>query len=143
MNDGQLVLLLHAAATWFMTGVIWFVQVVHYPLFAGVGVDRFGDYEGRHTRQTTWVVLPPMMVELVTAVWLVAAPPAGVALWMPITGLVLVALLWVSTFLVQVPLHRRLEGGFDVAAHRRLVSLNWPRTAIWSARAVLVGAMLG
>ena len=34
-----LLLLLHAAATLFMTGLIWFVQVVHYPLFARVGED--------------------------------------------------------------------------------------------------------
>jgi hypothetical protein len=27
-------LLAHAAATLFMVGVIWFVQLVHYPLFA-------------------------------------------------------------------------------------------------------------
>lgn len=30
-------LLVHAAATWAMVGLVWFVQVVHYPLFAQVG----------------------------------------------------------------------------------------------------------
>ena len=33
----MLLLLLHAGATFFMCGLIWFVQIVHYPLFAQVG----------------------------------------------------------------------------------------------------------
>jgi hypothetical protein len=36
-----LLLLANAAATFFMVGVIWFVQVVHYPLFARVGTLDF------------------------------------------------------------------------------------------------------
>ena len=38
-----LLLQLHALATIFMAGVIWFVQVVHYPLFRAVGRDVSGD----------------------------------------------------------------------------------------------------
>ena len=34
-------LIIHAAATWFMVGLIWFVQIVHYPMFANVGRDSF------------------------------------------------------------------------------------------------------
>ena len=56
--------LLHLIPTTFMAGVIWFVQVVHYPLFRGVGEHAFRCYEERHTVLTTWVVLPPMVAEL-------------------------------------------------------------------------------
>lgn len=30
--NGVPILVVHAAATWFMVGLIWFVQVVHYEL---------------------------------------------------------------------------------------------------------------
>ena len=51
MSDGEAVLLVvHLAATAAMCGLIWFVQVVHYPLFAGVGDDGFTAYEQRHQR---------------------------------------------------------------------------------------------
>jgi hypothetical protein len=47
--------------------------------------------------------------------------------------LALVALTWVSTFLVSVPLHRRLEGGDrSLELCRALERTNWPRTALWS-----------
>ena len=39
--------------------------------------------------------------------------------------------------LLQVPQHRILEGGFDPAAHRFLVSSNWVRTIAWTARGVV------
>lgn len=49
---------------------------------------------------------------------------------------------WLSTALSQVPMHRRLEGGFDMVAHRRLVVGNWVRTVGWSMRGVLAILML-
>ena len=56
-------LLAQTAATPFMTGVIWVVQVVHYPLFARVGVDGFREYEQSHQRRISLVVGIAMPVE--------------------------------------------------------------------------------
>jgi hypothetical protein len=130
-------LLPHAAATLWMVGLIWFVQVVHYPLFARVGRQRFAAYEAAHTRRTGWVVGPPMLVEAATAVLLAGAPPEGVTRTAAWAGLGLLGTIWLSTALLQVPAHRRLERGFDAAAHRRLVATNWIRTVAWSLRGAL------
>ena len=137
------IFLANLAATWFMCGLIWFVQVVHYPAFCDVGGAGFAAYHARHTRQTTLIVLGPMIVEGITAVMLAARPtpwlpPAGA--W---SGLVLVAVIWASTFTLQVPMHRLLGGGFDEAPHRRLCRTNWIRTSAWSARAILLLICLG
>ena len=37
----EVLVVAHAAATLFMVGVIWFVQVVHYPLMARVSASEF------------------------------------------------------------------------------------------------------
>ena len=71
-------LIVHAAATWFMTGLIWFVQIVHYPLFAKVGALAFKEYEHDHQRKTTWVVAPVMLIEAAAASVLVM-PVVGMA----------------------------------------------------------------
>ena len=63
----QWTLLLQVAATLCMVGLIWFVQIVHYPLLAQVGRDGFRRYEMDHQRLTTWVVAPLMLTELTTA----------------------------------------------------------------------------
>ncbi|MHC4391956.1 MAG: hypothetical protein ACYTFT_01100 [Planctomycetota bacterium] len=129
--------LVHAAATLFMAGLIWFVQVVHYPLLARVGTIDFVAYEAAHVRRTSWVVIPPMITEVAAAAALALLQPPGVPPWMLWLGLGLVGLIWGSTVSLQVPAHRALEQRFDVAVHARLVATNWLRTALWSVRAVL------
>jgi uncharacterized membrane protein len=136
------IVVVHLASTGVMIGIIWFVQVVHYPLMALAGRDGYPAYQAAHSRRTTIVVMPPMLIELATGVWLALRPspffPASTA-W---TGLALLALVWISTFFLQVPEHGRLERGFDPAAHRRLVRGNWVRTVAWTLRGILVLANL-
>lgn len=136
------VLVVNAATTWLMAGVIWIVQVVHYPLFARVGADGFPAYHAAHSNRISYIVGPAMLTEAATALALVVAPPEGVAAWMAWAGLGLVAVAWLATAALAIPQHGRLSLGFDPAAHARLVADNWVRTAAWSARGVLVAAML-
>ena len=136
------VLIANLASTLFMTGLIWFVQIVHYPLFAAVGSDAFAAYSRSHQALTTFVVGPPMLLEALTAGILVFARPAGIPAWMPWTGLALVAVIWLSTATLQVPAHTRLSAGFDPAVGASLVATNWIRTIGWSLRAVLACALV-
>lgn len=130
--DLSLVLTLTACA--FMTGLIWFVQVVHYPLMARVGEDGFAAYARSHQRLTTLVVGPAMLIEAGSAAVLLATEPGVVV----IVSSAALGVVWLSTFFVQVPLHTRLLNGRDERVLRRLVSTNWIRTAAWSGRLVLL-----
>ena len=132
----KLPILLQLASTLFLVGLIWFVQIVHYPLFAAVPGEASAAYEKAHMERTTWVVIVPMLVELASAVWLVTLP--GADREARFVGLALIAVIWASTFFLQVPMHERLAGGFDASAHVRLVATNWVRTAAWSLRGALV-----
>ena len=140
MNESlpHLLLLSNFAATLFMIGIIWFVQVVHYPLFARVEPGSFVTYEREHTRRTTWIVAPLMIVEAVvaSALLLLDAGPATAL------GALLLVGIWASTFFVQVPCHRVLERGWSASAHTRLVRSNWLRTALWTARSSIAVALL-
>ena len=125
----QAVVLCHLAATLFMVGAVWFVQVVHYPLMSG----QTPAYAREHGRRTGWVLGPVMLVELGTAALLAWFLPV----WPYLVGLGLLLLIWVSTWCVQVPCHNRLVVAFDASIHRRLVTTNWMRTVLWSTRGVL------
>jgi hypothetical protein len=89
------------------------------------------------------VVIPFMLLELVTAGLLLWWRPAGFPLWAAWTGAALVAVAWLSTFLLSVPQHNALLGGFDARAHALLVGTNWVRTLVWTARGVLIFWFLG
>ncbi|MDA0336698.1 MAG: hypothetical protein O2782_16160 [bacterium] len=131
-------LLLHFAATLFMTGLVWFVQAVHYPLMHRVGGSGFSRYEAEHTRRTSPVVAPMMLFELGSGIWLVLAPPPGVDVLLLLINVAVLAVIWGSTIVLQKPIHRDLEQGFTADVLDRLVSTNWIRTVSWSLRAVLL-----
>lgn len=131
------VLQVHLFATLFMTGLIWFVQVVHYPLFASVPESGFAEYEQRHRYLTTWVVAPPMLVEGLTAVLLLVFLPAGRRSWKLRAGLLLLAVIWLSTAFIQVPLHEQLSEEFQLSQHQNLIASNWIRVVAWSLRGLL------
>lgn len=131
-------LLLNAFATFAMTGLIWFVQVVHYPLFRSVGAPGYAAYQAEHMRLTTLVVGPLMLLEAATALWLVLDRPASLPPLQAWAGLGLLAVAWLATALLSVPRHEALRRGFDPAAHASLVATNWVRTAAWTARSLLL-----
>ena len=126
--------------TFAMTGLIWLIQLVHYPLFVKVGADQFVAYEIAHSRQITPIVMPLMFAELLASLWLAWKPSAAGAFVAPQTVWVILAVMvlaiWLSTAVLQVPLHNQLEKGVDENAVRRLVSTNWIRTILWSARSI-------
>lgn len=136
------VLTAHLAATAAMTGLIWFVQVVHYPLFAAVGAGGFAAYERAHQQRTSLVVGPLMGLEGATAVWLVFQPPTGLGSALPLIALGTLGGVHASTVLLQVPAHARLSSGADPGVILRLVRTNWIRTVGWTVRAVLASVML-
>ena len=136
------VLLGHAAATAYMTGLIWFVHVVHYPLFAGVGTEGYVTYQADHMRLTGYVVGPPMVVEMLGACWLAFELPTGLPKWMPVAGAAMVLGIWASTAFLSVPAHNGLLHGFDADVHRALCRTNLVRTVLWTLRTLLVGAMI-
>ena len=125
---------IHLASTLVMVGLILFVQIVHYPLMARVGADGFEAYEAGHTFRTGLLVVPLMITELGSAIWIAAMPAAAEGR--------LLAVIWTSTALLQAPAHRRLSAGFDATVHRKLVRTNWIRTVSWMGRIPVAFALL-
>ena len=150
------VLIAQIMASTTMAAIAWFVQIVHYPLFAllpssgskaaevaGMSRSVARDYHDENLRRTRPIVLVPMLVEAASAAWLAFYPPAAVGRGAAIAGLSLVAIVVLSTALVQVPLHESLRSG-DAPAETvdRLVRSTRIRTAAWTARAALAAWML-
>jgi hypothetical protein len=127
-----------------MAGLIWFVQIVHYPLMREVPPAGFVAYEIAHARLTTRVVAPVMLVELLSSVLLALSVGnlQGEQTLLARVGVGLLAIVWASTFFVQVPTHAKLARGFQIDVWRLLVRTNWVRTIAWSARAVLALTIL-
>jgi hypothetical protein len=107
----------HLALTAAYAGFQWTVRALVYPQFALVPAAAFRAYERCHQQRVTRVVGPLFAGQGVTTGWLLATrwPSAPVLL-----GAACLAVVLGVTGLLAVPLHRRLDGGWDPAAHRRL-----------------------
>jgi hypothetical protein len=142
MSADLTLILANLAAALFMTGMIWTIQVVHYPLFREVGSDAFSVYESEHQGRIAALIAAPWAIETLAAIALVVWPPEGVDAYLVWAGLLAVLALALVTLLVFAPIHRQLSDGFTANAYQRLVNLNWIRTALWSAHAVIAAAIL-
>jgi uncharacterized membrane protein YczE len=128
-----MLILAHLAITCFLTGLIWLVQVVQYPLLARVGKDAFQAYHAGHTTQISYVVGPAMLLELILTGWLLFERPNILT----VLGAVLLGIVWASTAFLQVPQHAKLSSGYHLRTVQALVLGNWIRTICWTTRAGL------
>ena len=133
---------INIASTWFMVGLIWFVQIVHYPLFGYVGSKEFITFHENHKILITPVVGFVMIMELISSVILIFQIPTGIPNWTAIVGIILIGIIWLSTLFLQIPYHNKLSSKFDKNLLMLLVNTNWIRTISWSLRGILVLIML-
>lgn len=117
----------------YMLGVIWIIQLIHYPSFANVSPDQFLQFHAQHTMAMGYLVGPVMVIELVAGSWLLLNKID----FFSVTQFLMVVALWILTFFISVPLHNKLAVGFDLATIKALIHTNWPRTILWTLKALL------
>ncbi|MFP4069423.1 MAG: hypothetical protein ACLFVC_04495 [Opitutales bacterium] len=113
-----------------MVVVVWLVQLVIYPGFLAMEAERLRSWHRSYTFRVSFVIMPLMLLQLglVGRAALLGRDPGDL---MALAG---VAVCWLLTFGVSVPLHRRVadgEGGRETL--NRLIRTNWPRTVLWTA----------
>jgi hypothetical protein len=123
------------AISWGLLLLIWLVQIIIYPGFRRIPSKGFVNYHRWYVIRISAIVLPLMICEVIVTIgWLMLDSN----LFFPLISAFWVVIIWLSTFVLQVPIHNRLQAGKDDACIRRLVTTNWIRTIAWSMKAVAV-----
>lgn len=131
--------LTHFFASFWMMAVICFVQIVHYPLFLHVPEDARITYSKKHQQWISIIVMPAMLIEAFALLFL-GHMLAYNSYW--IIMVVCLALIWLSTFLVQVPCHNKLLINPQDSLVKRLVTSNWVRTILWIIKTIIAALLL-
>ena len=143
MTAGLWTLLIALVTTLFSVGVIWFMQVLEYPLFAYVGMEAFSTFHAQHNRRLPGVVFAPMLLAFASTATLLFVRPAPVPAWLAWLGVALVGVVLVSSFTLLIPRHLRLTNeGYSLEVIQELVRFNWLRTAAWTLHALVLLTML-
>ncbi len=130
--------LIQLVATAAMTGVIWIVQLVHYPMFAGLDEKTFLKWHEFHSSRISFIVVPLMACEMILSIYLSYELKS---VWQYVV-LACTLLIWGSTFLLSVPLHARLGLQRESGLIESLIRTNWPRTVAYSVKLVLTIVVL-
>ena len=134
----HLLVVLNLTFSAMLTGLIWIIQIVHYPGFLRVGAHAFPDYHHHHTQSISYVVIPLMLSELAVSIVLPLVYLPNIS-WLVYSASGMVLLLWLITLLKFAPLHGKLTArGYDELLIRQLVRANWIRTIVWSIRTIIL-----
>ena len=133
---------LHAAATMAMVGLIWTVQVVHYPLFENVGAEAYPEYQSRHIDRIGAVLVVPWGLEGITIVALLVLAKERMMRVLAFAGAAFMGLILLVTMIWAAPVHGELLDGFDPDQHDTLMWSNLVRTLLWTARGGVAMAMV-
>ncbi len=131
-----LLFVINLASCLLMTGLIWLIQLVHYPAFKYIGDSNFTAFHQFHTQSISYIVLPLMFIELVSSFYLAYQLPSYQISLQFALGIVII--IWISTFTLQVPAHNALANGFNEIQYQKLISTNWLRTIGWSLRSLIL-----
>lgn len=122
---------LHLVLSACMTGAVWAMHTIHYPLMRRVPPERFAAFMEEHLSRFTRWLAPLMMVELATAINL--SLYGG---WAPVTNLCLLVCAWSITFYLR-PVYQQLSEGHKPELVDRLLRMNRYRTLLWLVHLVI------
>ncbi|MBJ04569.1 MAG: hypothetical protein CMP65_01530 [Flavobacteriales bacterium] len=121
-----------------LTGIIITTQIVTYPLLKYVNRD-FTLFHQKYVSRIGFIVAPIMVLELTVVGKMVIDD-----FYNPLIKLLafFTILIWLSTFFIQVPIHKQLSKGKNLTRLKILIASNWIRTIGWSLKLALSATLI-
>lgn len=111
-----------------LVGLIWTIQLINYPSLIKIEGDTFNSIHQYHMRSITPLVAPLMITELLLCL--------VNTLYYSVVPIIFLIFIWLTTFLLSVPIHNQLSIGKNEKLLQRLITTNWLRTLSWTAKLI-------
>ena len=125
---------IHFLSTSLMVGIIWVIQLLHYPTFHFIEQSDYVEFQHFHMQRISFIVVPVMIIELLSGFMLVYYFRSNLL----ILCLIILLVIWSITFVFFTKLHQSLLGGYDKIIVDKLVQINWSRTVLWSLKLIIL-----
>lgn len=136
------VFILHLVSTSIMVGVIWIIQLVHYPTFLFIDKQKYMKFQEFHMSRVSYIVMPTMIAELFSGIYILFYNNVLMVNTFFLLASFSLLLNWVITALVFVKIHNGLLIKYEKNIILLLVKLNWLRTILWSLRLVFLAIII-
>jgi hypothetical protein len=119
--------------------LIWLVQIIIYPSFRYVDVEKFDFWHTRYMGLITYFVAPLMLLQIVLTTYQLYYNFD----WILFVSTVCIGLVWLSTAILSIPCHTSLQqSGFHLPTIEKLIATNWYRTILWTVVVLIDGFFL-
>lgn len=109
--------------------LIWIVQRIIYPGFLHYNSKDLINWHKVYTSRVTFIVMPLMLGQLGISIYQLIME---INLY-TVLSLIIIIVIWVSTFLQFVPVHAQIsKGETSQKMLNSLVKKNWIRTFLWT-----------
>ena len=119
--------------TSFMFGLIVTTQIVNYPLFAKVKSNNFPNYHSYYVNKISFIVIPVMLIEFLISILLISFYNSYLTNY----NFLLIVLIFLTTYLIQVPIHNIIKSKYNKSLFDKLIKTNWIRTIFWFLKIII------
>ena len=127
--------MIHIISTSIMVGVIWVIQLVHYPSFKYVNESDYIIFQKYHMSNISNIVFPVMFTELITALIILFFGEKSLFF---VLSLICLFLIWVMTGVLFTKYHSILKEGKDLTIIEKMIKANWIRALLWTMRLIMI-----
>lgn len=135
-------LLVHAAMTLMLCGVVWFVQLTIIPVLVRDTEQSWPQHAQLYRRVFRALFWPLLIVEAGSGIGVALLQPAGIPSWLHELNLSLLLCAWVTVPVMRYGVGHGPVTRYNPVGFRKYARLNWIRVFVWSARSVIVLVML-
>ena len=104
--------------------------------FHFINKEDYEQFQDFHMKRITYIVMPTMLIELLTGVYLILSGLGEEITF--IISMILLGLIWLQTAIFFSRIHQKLTLGYQKRLVDSLVKVNWARTIIWSGRLIML-----
>ncbi len=146
----SLIFIIHVLVCIMVTAIMWYLQVVHFPMLRFIGTDRYELYYHELKMKNTLLFFPLFSLEIFTSIALLLSftmvsdfnPAVQNQFFLVGFSLILLFILHLVNFQLIRPLLSSLHTDVDEKKHKRLLRLQWIRTLGWTSRFIMLLSMI-
>jgi hypothetical protein len=117
-----------------LLGLILIIHFVHYKSFKFISDANFIEFHKFHVKNISFIVLPLMIIEATTSILICYFYYSLFSL----ANLLIVFLIWVTTFILQIPSHNKLSSGKSILEINKLINGNIIRVFLWFLKVICI-----
>lgn len=138
MSGSSIALMINLFSSFILIGIILWAQLITLTLFQEIPISTFKSLYHNHYRRTKLLAIPLMAIEIISSMIIILFPPEHIPRIPLLINFGLVVLIWLSSILIQSPIHQRLAFNPGMEDIRLLEKTNWIRTILWNLKGILL-----